>query len=110
MGDVIKVELAAGVLQGVSEFAGGILIEGIDQLEAGTVVDLAEAAADGSFVAITKDLLRQIACEARGVGKGDTRRKILRRELIEAGAVVRWPSRLEGDGQLGGVHQSLLHV
>src|ERR1700732_653875 len=110
MGDVIKVELAAGVLQGVGEFAGGILIEGIDQLQAGTVVNFAEAAADGSLVAIAKDLPRQISCETRGVGKGDARRKILHRELIEAGAVVRRPSRLEGDGQLGGVPQSLLHV
>ena len=61
MGDVINAELAAGILQRVGKFSGGVLIKRIDQLEAGAVVNLTEAAADHGLVAIAKQLPAQIA-------------------------------------------------
>src|ERR1700722_5766173 len=59
--DVVNADLTAGILQRIGKPARGILIESAQQLEAGTVVDVAEAAADHGLFRVAKDLLPPLA-------------------------------------------------
>ncbi len=110
MTNIVDAYLAAGVLQRVGEAAGSILIERVDQLKARPVIYLAEAGANDSFVALSKQFSSQITGWAQGIRNGDAGRKVVLAQTVEAWTVIRRAAGNEGDRGLGGEAESLLHI